>query len=49
MEAMNITSIRSEKDVTPKESALLVKIVQVVSIAITTAELVACVEDKTKK
>lgn len=44
---MNITNIRSEKDVTPKENAPRVKTAQGVSIAITTAELVACVGDKT--
>lgn len=48
---MNIMSIRSEKDVTPKENAPRVKTAQVASIATIMAELVACVEDKkvTKK
>lgn len=43
---MNIMSIRSEKDVTPKENAPRVKTAQVASIATIMAELVACVGDK---
>lgn len=46
MQDMSITKTLKEVDATQEENAQLVKTVQGVSIAITTVELVACVEDK---
>lgn len=46
MQDMSITKTLKEVDATQEENAQFVKTVQGVSIAITTVELVACVEDK---